>query len=315
MKFGLVPLTLDNYKEIIGENGSKIVSEEEVLYHENLRTSDTVFHRVAAVTSEGQLVGDGLAVTGPFDPTPKEGHFEIRVRVAEEWRNNGIGTVIYQEVSRFATEHAATALQVTVRDTCSHCLSFAERRGFEIYNHSFGSTLNIKSFDSSQFAQVPSLGHRLRIVSLADYPHTDEWFQRFVEFCYELVEDVPGMGGMTPSVLDLEKEKRKLTGGQPLDPHAVIIATVDDQWAALSFLIRTPDGNYVNAMTGVRRQYRGLRLGLAVKRAAVDYAKRQGANRLRTYNASINKPMLAINEKLGYQRESGVFALRKILAN
>ena len=312
MPIELVPLTLDNYKDLIGGDGARIVSESEILHHDHVGTSDTLLHRVGAIASDGQFVGYGMTVTGPFDPTPKEGHFEVRVRVAPEWRHKGIGSAIFAEMERFAVEHGAVVLNASVGDGDPQSLSWARHRGFQAFNHMFGSRLDLETFNAFGFPMP--LGNRLRFVSLADYPATDDWFARFVDFYYELADDVPGMQGIRPSVLNLEKEKEKFMVEPEWDPHAVVFAVVDDQWAAMAFLYQRPDGtSYYNQMTGVRRDFRGMGLGVAVKCAAISYARSHGAKFMYTHNATMNEPMLAVNRKLGFQPQGGTFSLEKSL--
>ena len=66
-----------------------------------------------------------------------------------------------------------------------------------------------------------------------------------------------------------------------------------------------------NAFTGVRREYRGRGIALALKLLAIDFCCRSGAGRVRTNNDSKNAPMLAINRRLGYLPEPGWYATRR----
>ena len=64
-----------------------------------------------------------------------------------------------------------------------------------------------------------------------------------------------------------------------------------------------------NAFTGVERAYRGRKLGLALKLLAIQCARSYGATSIMTDNDSQNAPMLAINRKLGYKSEPGLYML------
>ena len=66
-----------------------------------------------------------------------------------------------------------------------------------------------------------------------------------------------------------------------------------------------------NAFNGVRREYRGRGIALALKLLAIDFCRRSGAARIRTNNDSENAPMLAINRRLGYVPEPGWYVLRR----
>ena len=69
----------------------------------------------------------------------------------------------------------------------------------------------------------------------------------------------------------------------------------------------------INTMTGVRRAYRGRGIALVLKLLAIRYARSLGALFVRTHNDSGNAPMLAINRKLGYQPEPGIYGLKKMM--
>ncbi len=98
-------------------------------------------------------------------------------------------------------------------------------------------------------------------------------------------------------------------------PEGQIFASDGDpakstEWIGLAGVRLLPEkrGAY-NLMTGVLRSYRGRKIAQALKLLAIRYAKAQGAIYIRTTNDSLNVPMLAINDKLGYQRQPGKFIL------
>lgn len=68
-----------------------------------------------------------------------------------------------------------------------------------------------------------------------------------------------------------------------------------------------------NAFTGVDRAYREHHIALALKLQAIRVACAYNATSIRTDNDSENAPMLAINRKLGYQQEPGIYEMLKNL--
>ena len=76
---------------------------------------------------------------------------------------------------------------------------------------------------------------------------------------------------------------------------------------------REPRG-LVQGNTGVRREYRGRGIAVALKLKVIDFARRNGYEKMKTWNASNNAPMLAVNTKLGFKREVGWITLEKDLA-
>ena len=68
-----------------------------------------------------------------------------------------------------------------------------------------------------------------------------------------------------------------------------------------------------NAFTGVLREYRGRGLARALKVLATEEARQQGRRWISTMNNARNTAMLAINSSLGYERQPGLWFLRKTL--
>jgi GNAT superfamily N-acetyltransferase len=310
MMVKLIPLTVENYEEIVIDRGSNQPTLEDLLHHEKIRASETLLYRIGAVTQHGRLVGFGLAVSGPWDPIQQLGHFQLEIRVDPEWRKKGIGSSIYKSLQSFAYDHGAVVLKACVGDDKPEDLSWAGKHGFVKYQHVFASQLNLVQFDSSCFSGLMEKAQMsgFNFTSLATYPQNEEWFERFIHFYQGLVKDVPGV-----DINNYKPEKLKVMfrNMEIWDPAGITLAVHNDQWAAMAWVTRRPDGNYYNWMTGVRRKYRGQGLGMAVKLKSIEYARNQKAEFLYTHNDSNNQPMLAINRSLGFQPTHGVFWLNR----
>ena len=87
-----------------------------------------------------------------------------------------------------------------------------------------------------------------------------------------------------------------------------------DCWAGICAVRLYPEAEQAfNVHTGVIRTHRRRRIALALKLAAIRYARSQGARSLSTHNDSTNGPMLALNRKLGYVPEPGRYTLRRAI--
>jgi GNAT superfamily N-acetyltransferase len=171
-------------------------------------------------------------------------YFEISVQVDQDWRKKGIGTRLYEEITTFASEQKANALQAPIRETQSHDIEWAERRGFIKTSYTFASELSLPQFDPNSFnasiTAAESTG--LRFISLEGYPQDDESFKRFVDFYWNLALDSPGMEGKPrPS---FEEMKRIFAESGIWDPEGVILAVDGHHWAAMSFMIKRSDDVY-----------------------------------------------------------------------
>jgi predicted GNAT superfamily acetyltransferase len=99
-------------------------------------------------------------------------------------------------------------------------------------------------------------------------------------------------------------------------PDGQILAADGDKYVGLSAVGYFKDSNSAyNLMTGVMPEYRGRKIALALKLLSIRAAKSWGVDTIRTNNDSQNAPMLAINHKLGYVPQPGIFRMTRTLSN
>jgi RimJ/RimL family protein N-acetyltransferase len=92
------------------------------------------------------------------------------------------------------------------------------------------------------------------------------------------------------------------------------IALDRDEPVAMSYLAYPPVRGIVwTSFTGAHRAYRGRGIARAVKLQTLAQAVQLGVAEVRTDNDSTNKPMLHINETLGYERIPGYAGFEKRL--
>ena len=79
----------------------------------------------------------------------------------------------------------------------------------------------------------------------------------------------------------------------------------DGRWLGMSNLQRSiEDPSFIwQGLTGVRREARGKGLAMALKLETVRHAQHLGVNHIKTWNDQLNRPMLAINEAMGFAKQ------------
>lgn len=94
-------------------------------------------------------------------------------------------------------------------------------------------------------------------------------------------------------------------------PEYVHIAKDGDRYVGVVTLQQNEQTQAMyHQFTGVLPEYRGRRIGLALKLLAIQTARAAGVPYLRTHNDSLNGPMLRINrDLLGYQAVPGNFKM------
>ena len=279
------------------------------------------FRRVA-VNAEDAVVGYAVSVHETWDP---EGQFYAWAGVAPAWRGRGIGAALYSDMLAFLQHHNAGTVTSEVRDDCTVSQAFARRRGFEHDRHLFQSSLDLDRFDESPYAPIleDNAASGIRIHSLADFGDTPAARRKLYEVNAVTDRDVPGWTGPGLSFEEFNKWVYESgwyrPDGQILATDGVADSTVegpadDDRWLGICAVRLYPEARQAfNVHTGVIRSYRRRRIALALKLAAIRYARAQGARSISTHNDSMNGPMLALNRRLGYVPEPGRYTLRKTI--
>ena len=243
----------------------------------------------------------------------KPGHFFLKVIVAPEYRSRKLGSQMYSDALRMAREQGATELVSTIREDNAISKQFVEKRGFTIKHHSFDSTLNLTCFEEAKFDYLLEHIHAegFRFLSLAEAGLTEENKHKLYVVNRESALDNPGNDGNFP---DFYAFSKNVFDASWFRTDSQILASFGDRWVGLAAIALYPqDGHAYNAFTGVLREFRGRGLGQALKLQTILLAKREGMRYVRTNNDSENGPMLAINRKLGYQPEPGIYTVFRAL--
>ena len=238
----------------------------------------------------------------------------MRVIVDSTSRRQGIGTALYQQGLAFVREQGAMQVLSDVRSSCAECLLFALRHGFSIERYTIFSKLYLAKFDETPFSgvieAVESSGISLR--SLADLGNTLENQQRVYEMNRRFNADDPAHA--TWGFEDFETFRKRIFEASEYRADGQIIALDGEHWVGMaSANYNKHDNSLYNRFTGVEQAYRGRRIALALKLFVIRYAQKNGITSIFTNNDSENAPMLAINNKLGYHYEAGVYRLRQSL--
>jgi len=264
----------------------------------------SVLHRTVAVDERGQVVG--LAEAYRF-PNTKSGKFYVAAIVEEGHRRRGLGSTLLAHLERFVAGHGATQLTGYVRDDDSASLAYVNGRGYQTERHGFVSALDLGTWNPDPFVNVlPAVkASGIRLFPMADEPG-EGTAQKLYELMSRTMVDIPGYeASQFMSFQTWSGWVLKHSGVEN-----VLIAADGDRFVGVSIMNSEGDELYTSH-TSVEGAYRGRRIALALKLAAIDVARQRQVTRMTTGNDSLNQPILAVNRKLGYQPLVGEYEVVK----
>ena len=182
--YKIVPIHSHNYGEVVREMHPELPSADQLSIQEHKCQSDTLLHRVAAISKDGHMIGYGRAVSGPWDPGTKPGEFSFVILVARDSRRRGIGRAVHDTLREFSITHGAKLLSTFANESDPYHREWLERQGYRLVRHTFSSELNLKHFTPEVFNDVleRAKASGFTFATLADYPDDDQTFKRFMEF-------------------------------------------------------------------------------------------------------------------------------------
>jgi RimJ/RimL family protein N-acetyltransferase len=253
--------------------------------------------------STGKVVAAAQLYHSPFTYDPVK--FWVTVIVDPDHRHQGIGRTLSDLLESEAVAHRAACFWAAVRKDDSRSLEFARRQRFEEARTTWMSILDLSEVSvpppSEHAAALEQEG--IRITTLAhEGPARPDVRRQLFELLNEASRDVPRMGEYTP--ITFEQFTRELEGPGMI-PEAFFLARYGEAYVGLSNLERDlsqPD-TLIVGFTATRAAYRNRGIASELKRRALEYAHEKGVRYLRTFNDSLNRPIWAINEKMGFRRK------------
>lgn len=241
--------------------------------------------------------------SGNFDPDK----YWTQISVDPAHQRRGIGQRLFRDVEEVALSRRAKALWSFVRAEEPRNVRFFERTGFVERRRVWNSRLDLAQLPSPPRTpgRQPGWPEGIEFTSLAhEGPDRTEVRERLYRLFLEADEDVPRMGPTTSRTF--EQFLESFFGVPGFLPDGLFLARVGEEYVAMTFLVSVPsrpDTLHIE-FTGALRAYRGRGITSELKRQAAEFARAQGYRFLETNNDSLNKPIWAINEKLGFRRFS-----------
>ena len=217
----------------------------------------------------------------------------------EQWSEE-LADALLDKAAAFARSREAKRLTtyLTLYTSDDPMVPFLTRHGFTEVDRIVPVMLDLTTFDPLRCVSPAPDG--IRFFSYAEAGDTDQNRRRLYALRVVLDQDVPTHEGHAEPPPFEEWQKR--FDRPEHDSRALAVAASDaGEWVGISqlgFQVGTNIG--WTFLTGVRREYRGQGIALALKLRAIDAAMTRGCPLILTENHEDNAPMRAINKKLGF---------------
>jgi mycothiol synthase len=309
MKISVRPATQSDYPSIAAIHNATWtdhpVSAEELERVDAKRTEQNFIKRF-------MLELEGKSVSEASFQHLSNNDFVLEVNVLPEFQARGFGAAFYRFLESELEHHAPERSFCNLYEIHPFALHFAKARGFKEVMRVYHQTLKLEGFNAGVFAALKQnpIDSGYSISSFAELQTDPTCEQKLYDLFTQVDADVPRVRKYTP--IGFEEFKRHNIQNPSHIKTACFVVLKNGEWVGLSLHRVRPNPTQLHTgMTGVLREHRGQNLALALKLRAIEYAIQHGFTELHSNNASTNKPMLAINQKLGFERSAAQIQLEK----
>ncbi len=280
-----------------------------------------------AVWQDGKIIGRGIVTLRPHQP---ETGAHLLANILPAHRRAGIGSALHDVVETVALDAGAPVLKVNLPHTATSGgprvgaatgfgdlwadddgVRFLRARGYVLEQINRISLLDtaglMQRVEPLRAAAAEAAGDDYRVITWAGLT-PDRWTHDLAELRTRMSTDAPSAGlVMTVDEWDVDRvrehDARIAESGRTILTAAVEHVPTGSLVAFSELVLSEGKPIATQEDTLVLRDHRGHRLGTLVKIAAADLLLEQAPEReaIVTWNAEENRPMLDVNEAMGFR--------------
>jgi GNAT superfamily N-acetyltransferase len=257
----------------------EVVPHERASTVAQMRSQDSPERLMVLATENGEVIGSGLA--GRSD----SGGAFLAPRVRPAYRRQGVGSALLGHLAAYLVELGFPQVRGMVDDDES--LAFAEHFGFVEIDRQVEQVLAVTD---PPRPSAPPAG--VRVVDLAERPEL--WLASYDTFGTEVLAD---FALYEPLQVSAEQWASPAWIGEPM-----FLALADGEVIGCAGLHVDTDrpGRAENALTAVRRSWRGTGVASYLKRLTIRWAAEHDITEIYTWTQAGNESMIRLNQHLGY---------------
>jgi GNAT superfamily N-acetyltransferase len=237
-----------------------------------------------------ELVGWAFAALAYWSDDGRGG---LAVVVHPDARGRGIGSELYDAAVDHVTGAGARVITASsANDAASR--GFVERRGFTHVD-----TRRVSGVDPRTISDAPTPPSGLEIAAwraFADDPRPI-W-----HVLAQASADIPSVVSNDRSAMSFDEWRDETWEDPDIDLDVSLVVLASGEVVAATFVVTDPpSARMLSGMTGTLPDYRGRGLARLVKHHSLRRAAQRGIKLALTENHAGNVPMLAVNDRLGYE--------------
>ena len=261
---------------------------------------------------DGQIVGSVYVGQSAWVPPTT---IILYVAVHPDHQKRGYGRALLERAEATASERGGERTFSWAEETWPRSMRFLDSATYEVVERRWESTLDLQRCDLGRFQDAVDrvVLSGIRITSVASFSAERGDWKRDLHRLYANVEkDVPAPFPIQEVRFE---DFAALSLSRRFVGDGFFVALDGDELVGLTE--PQPVDDVPNAieqnLTGVRSDYRGRGIALALKSQAAIWAAQAGYTSIRTQNAQSNAAMLAVNDRLGFERKRATIEYLKNL--